>query len=429
MLRLVLAFLLSMLAAAAHGDELAERKAIFDEVHRTFLNEDFARLDKWADEWRVGPVRTDSGFWKLGHFYSTFTHPEYVYVESSDLGDFDRNEARIDRWRSANPASIAAPIVKAKTIAARAWHQRGYGYIGSVTEAGMRGFLEDMRRAHEVLMQARDGSMRDPAWYESLLFIYMATGQAEKFEHLAEEALALHPGYFPIYSAIMYHNLPQWGGNMNSIEQAARQISAAAARIGEADEAYTRAYLTISDEPNISERFFSNTASDWASLKKGFTKIVQRYPTPLNLNNFARFSCRGIDPESALALLDRIGPDIVPEAWAYPQQAEDCQQWASHPQPSVVGKPDRPEPIFVLVAFDKGPDGNIAPALESASHPTEEHAIAEAEGLVAAHAGVAVWRVMPKMAGDIGIEPETLFQQGDTLSFEEMYRQARAKKK
>ncbi len=428
MLRSLLAglALLCLMAAPAPAQALATNDEVYARTRAAFLADDYARLDAMAESGRAGSARTTDGNWQLAVFYGTFDFPAFVLGEEkeADLTTYDRLLARIDAWMAARPGSIAAAVVKARVLTGRGWHQRGGDYAANVPEAAMRAFSDDLMRAFAVLGASSEGGARDPAWHQALLSIYMAYGDRANFADAADRALGLHPGYHPLYGTIMRANLPQWRGSPEEMEAAARRIAAAARIVGEEDAAYARAYWSIARDNLIVEQFFKNTQADWKRMRAGFEAIEAAYPSDYNLNHFAWFACKGVDPQTALRLLDRIGTNIVPDVWDYEGHWQHCRNWASQPNPPLAGERPDQTPIYVVAAFDRAADGALAPAFEPAVHPSEEAAVAAARSLVAAHRGVTAWKIIPSIAGETVFAPEVLFTAGETLTADDMRRQA-----
>jgi hypothetical protein len=74
--------------------------------------------------------------------------------------------------------------------------------------------------------------------------------------------------------------------------------------------------------------------------------------------------------------------------------------------------------LIVVVAFDRGEDGELFPAFGPADQQSEDRAIRTAKGLADKHAGVIAWsREAHPDAGEYG-PPTTLFVAGDVPDME-----------
>lgn len=76
-------------------------------------------------------------------------------------------------------------------------------------------------------------------------------------------------------------------------------------------------------------------------------------------------------------------------------------------------KPAAPTKLIVLLAFNKGEDGDIIPAGEAREMRDESTAIRTAKALATQHVGVIAWsRTADLINGEFG-DPVVLFQHGD----------------
>ncbi|MEO5758127.1 MAG: hypothetical protein ABIQ51_14860 [Mesorhizobium sp.] len=74
--------------------------------------------------------------------------------------------------------------------------------------------------------------------------------------------------------------------------------------------------------------------------------------------------------------------------------------------------------LIVVVAFDRGEDGELFPAFGPVDQQTEERATRTARALAAKHAGVIAWsRDADPALGDYG-PPTILFQHGEVPDME-----------
>lgn len=74
--------------------------------------------------------------------------------------------------------------------------------------------------------------------------------------------------------------------------------------------------------------------------------------------------------------------------------------------------------LIVVVAFDRGDDGELFPAFGPADQQSEDRAIRTAKALAAKHAGVIAWsRDADPSLGEYG-PPRTLFVSGDVPDME-----------
>ena len=73
----------------------------------------------------------------------------------------------------------------------------------------------------------------------------------------------------------------------------------------------------------------------------------------------------------------------------------------------------KPVKLVVLMAFDRGENGELRPAFEAREMPSEQRAIRTAKDIAPQHAGVIAWvRDADLALGDYG-QSEVLYRSGD----------------
>ena len=100
-------------------------KQQFDKNVRTLLlREDFAALDKVADDVRSTKARFAGGSWKLTSFYAVLA--EMRASSFAGEADWKQHIAVFRRWVAARPKSITARIALAEAYHGHAWAARGH---------------------------------------------------------------------------------------------------------------------------------------------------------------------------------------------------------------------------------------------------------------------------------------------------------------
>lgn len=81
--------------------------------------------------------------------------------------------------------------------------------------------------------------------------------------------------------------------------------------------------------------------------------------------------------------------------------------------------PEQKKPkLIVVVAFDRGEDGELFPAFGPTDQQSEERAVRTAQALASKHVGVIAWsREADPALGDYG-PPKTLFFSGEVPDME-----------
>lgn len=309
---LILTLSVAVTWAPGYASELEERAAIARDVSALFEAEKFDELDRMAEEFRTQESRTSSGLWKLTLFYRG------LYVQHDGPRDeayYDRVARLFQRWAAQNPDSTVAHIGYAGKFITRAWFFRGNGWAHEVPEEAWKPFNEYLEKARLYLMEHKQATDSDPAWFEFMLAIARDQNwPLDRFLALVEEATAKHPNYYKIYFNAIDYLLPKWHGNKAMIEEFAK-LAVEKTRDREGVGMYARIYWYAS-QFQYGTSLFTKTEVVWDRMAAGIDDVLARYPDQWNINNFAHFACLARDREKAAALLARIEGDPIKPAWA-----------------------------------------------------------------------------------------------------------------
>lgn len=279
--------------------------------YENLQEEDFTALDSLMSKWNTPRERDIHGEWKLDSFRSVFLN------FSHDKRDWKGDLQRISRWRAFNPKSAGAAIAEAKYWAAYAWHIRGNAIVAQTDPVALRVFAERMRRAEQVLKEAKDFSADNPLWYEAYLDIAPATKRDDKFiEVLFNEAIRKHPYFQPLYLDMAKYWAPQSGENADW-KKVDEVIKLAASNTAGTDGNgnYAMLYAQLGELQKCECNLFDDSSISWPRMRDSFEDLVKRYPSVNNLNQFAAFACRAGDKRTFLNIRPRIIGHIVPSKW------------------------------------------------------------------------------------------------------------------
>lgn len=317
---------------AIAASEFAERNAITEATKRSFLSDNFEKLEKVSGVYRREKSRTPSGLWKLSIFYAAINEATGQCKKGRDPDvAFPPLEEKARKWVEAYPASPTAHIVRSLVLTDRAWAHRGCGYAETVSEEGWVGFRRYIAAARANLEEHKAIAAVDPEWYEEMLTIARAQQWAlNDFNGLFSEALAREPQYYQTYFMALEYLLPKWHGSAEEIEDFA-QDAVGRTKDLEGQGMYARLYWYAS-QTQFKNDIFRNSLAGWPQMKAGFEDIVRRYPDSWNLNNYARFACLARDKPKTVELLKRIDESsVVAEAWVPSLLKDECAAWASRP--------------------------------------------------------------------------------------------------
>jgi hypothetical protein len=299
-------------------------------VHALFEKDDFAALERMADELRASKARFPEGLWKLSIFYLGLKAGRYAKSDA----DWQRWFARLDAWEKAFPNSITLPPTRAHALVSYAWRARGSGFADTVTEEGGKLFGERLAQARAVLEKAATLPSLCPEWYDVMLTVALGQGwERTEYEDLFAAAVAAEPEYYDFYFGKAYYLLPRWYGEPGDWERFAEDAARSYAAKG-GMEIYARIAWAKS---GYYENLFRETRIEWPKMKQGFLDMEKRWPgSEWNLNNFCKFAAEAGDRETVAELLQRIGDKPMMNAWGTVGRFEKAKHLAD---PEQGGKP------------------------------------------------------------------------------------------
>ncbi len=323
--------------------ELDERGQITSSAQYAFLASDFDKLEQWSQHYREEKSRTKSGLWKLSVFYHglqglfNFTDPCISGTTPKEERLYAEMEAKILEWTRRHPRSPTPLIVRGLLFLAYAWAYRGGKYAHEVAEHAWAPFRENIAKASDYLEEHKAVAALDPHWYEAMLIVARAQSwDGEDFSELLHEALEREPFYYSIYFMAFENLLPKWGGSILQIDHLARRAVEHTQSV-EGWSLYARIYWYAS-ETQFGDLIFQDTQAAWPRMNQGFEDIIARHPDAWNLSNYAKFACLAQDKPKARELLERIGDEVITDAWHSEERFKQFRDWAlDKPQISLAG--------------------------------------------------------------------------------------------
>jgi hypothetical protein len=330
----------SSVQSPIHPDpEIGLRAAIAKGVQDAWANSDFAKLDSMADEYVRTRARTFSGKWRLAIFAEALSGqmqiawPDDWWLAERELGcrchipdparyqeaDLRWNvlQERLDLWVKGFPRSPHAQVARAQFLVNRAWFYRGTGYSDTVPDIAWPRISKYLEAARNALVETRSTSIASPDWFNIMFFIASAQAwQPSRVAVLVRDLFEFGQSYAPAYQSAAGMMLPKWGGSYEMIEAFAREaIKRTASEEGAA--IYARIYWQV----DFGATLFRDTRADWATMKRGFDEMIQKYPDPRNENGKAMFACMAGDAATFNSTIKQLGDRVRPDAWYVPVDA------------------------------------------------------------------------------------------------------------
>lgn len=315
---------LSLLGGAgkgAHAGEIDERKQITERFTRLFAAGDYAALDAWYDKALQQDTRTAGGHRLANRLVRSIAFGPGPGQSPADEPYWQAQQHQATRWLAARPQSILATIALSKVYAYQAWSLRD-------SDAGKS--LELNLQGQKLLLAQSERGRKDPNWWAVLLTQAHNTRMpAKEQRQLAQDAIAAFPQHPDIYTRIATTRVPQEGGSHKALADLAGQ-AVENTKPHEGQSLYALLYWSVQDQlaPN-GQAAFTHRQVDWPRIRAGFDDLVQRHPDPYNINTYARLACVAAKDKKATAeVLQRMGNNIVQQAWSSREEFMGCQAWA-----------------------------------------------------------------------------------------------------
>ena len=310
----------------------------FTESIRLMLwKEDFAGLDKVADDLRQTKQRWPGGAWKLSTLYDALQDLSGGGASSDD--QWQQHIARLQRWMKARPQSITSRVALANAYYEYAWEARGSGYANSVTDQGWQLFKERLQQAGQTLVDAAELPAKCPQWYFVMQKVTVASsGGKERARSVFEKAIEFEPDYLGYYRLLAWDLQTKWDGEPGDIGAFANESYR---RVGGKKGAVI--YFEIASSLCNYCGDFSADEFSWPKLKEGFAALQELYGlSPLRVNRFAYLAVTYQDKAAAAQAFERISdtPDL--SVWGTRARFDAHRAWAG----VESAKTDQAKPAF-----------------------------------------------------------------------------------
>jgi len=242
------------------------------------------------------------------------------------FGSFDIQQAlgRTADWRRERPESVYPDLMEAEIFELWAWAARGNGGANEVSPQAWLVFAHRAEMAAAALEAAAEGAAETALWYQLSLDVGLDQSKdRDALRAIANRGIAKFPNYRPIYRRMLRILMPRWIG---SYEQVNEFILDSSQQNGALDtEKYALLYWQYADLEGDDVNIFSDARANWRTMKDGFLKLTERYPSSdFVLNAFARFACITADARQYRQLKSRVENRKSSLVWAGKTSFNSC---------------------------------------------------------------------------------------------------------
>ncbi|PYT56589.1 MAG: hypothetical protein DMG35_21815 [Acidobacteria bacterium] len=287
------------------------------------VQEDFAQLEKTAQQNRTERSRLLGGIWKTFAFYEGFGKPSQGQ-ESAAF--YDQQIARAKKWMAAYPDSTTARLALAHLYLNYAGFTRGTGLADTVSESQWSQFNTRSAQAKAILLEASTLKEKDPAWYYGMQLIALDEGWSKaRARELFDQAAAFEPDYYHYYRQYSNYLLPQWYGESGDVLAFAEEVSK---RVPDPQGSMLYFYIIGTITCYCREDMEELSHISYSKAKQGYESVSRLYGTSnLNANRFAFLAVTYNDRESARDAFDAINEPNL-EIWYTQGVFDTYRNWA-----------------------------------------------------------------------------------------------------
>jgi hypothetical protein len=291
------------------------------------MQEDFAQLEKMAQQNRSEKGRVTGGFWKTNEFYNEVGYQ--LRSVNSKGTDYEGQIGRINRWIAAYPQSATARIALADLYISYAYFARGSGFSDSVGESQWKVYSARVSQAREILLEAAQLKQRDPGWYASMQLVALYEGwDKAQARDLFDQAVSFEPTFYHYYRYYAQYLEPKWFGTPGEVQRFAEESTA---HLSDPDSSILYFQIVgplgcycrqaMEDLPHI----------NYPKTRMGYENLTRLYGTDdLLANRFAFIASTFKDQSAAHEAFAAItAPDL--SIWYTQEIFDNAHTWADAP--------------------------------------------------------------------------------------------------
>lgn len=293
-------------------------------VQKLVGQEDFAQLEKIAQDDRSERSRLAGGVWKNFAFYYGAGNP-VLDGKATDV-KYQQRRATLKKWRAAYPESVKPRLAEAYLDLHYADTSRGGEFADKVSQKQWEGYESGTQQAKAILLEASKLKEKDPAWYYAMLQVGHNEGwDKEHYRELFDQAITFEPGYYHYYRAYANYILPQWYGEPGDLLAFAEATSE---RTAEPSGSMAYFWIVSSFACYCQQAVQELPKASYEKLKQGHSNIVRLFgESNLNANRFAFMAATFRDQASARDAFAGIRT-MEPEVWQDERVFVDARNWA-----------------------------------------------------------------------------------------------------
>jgi hypothetical protein len=294
-------------------------------ISKILEQEDFAQLEKIAQQNRTEKGRLIGGMWKIVGFYDATGMP--VFVGEPTDADYAAQIAREKKWIAKYPESVTARLSLADLYLSYASQARGTGFADSVSDTQWDLFHARTAEAKGILLEASALKERDPFWYHAMQLVALNEGWDKAHaRELLDQGVAFEPTYYHFYREYARYLMPQWYGQPGDVEAFAAEVSN---QVPEPNGSILYFQIVSSLACYCEEAVHQLPQTSYSVLRQGYENLTRLYGTSnRTANRFAFMAVTFRDRASAREAFNAI-TTMEADVWFTEQMFDGSRDWAN----------------------------------------------------------------------------------------------------
>lgn len=294
-------------------------------ISKLAAQEDFAQLEKIAQQDRTEKGRLLGAVWKLYAFYEGAATP--VTGKKLTNADYGLQISKMKKWVAAYPESTTAHLALANGYLTFGSFARGTDYADKVSDSQWGDYKSSTAQAKAILLEAGGLKEKDPAWYYGMLMVAHNEGWDKvHFRELFDQAIAFEPNYYHYYRAYANYIMPEWYGEPGELQDFAEEVSE---KLPEPNASMTYFQIMSSFACYCEEAMKELPKIDYPKFRKGYASVTRLFgASNLTANRMAFMATMFKDQEAAHEAFADIRM-MDSEIWYTQQIFEASSAWAN----------------------------------------------------------------------------------------------------
>ena len=278
-------------------------------------------LEEYLTPLRDNQQKGPSGVWTLTPYY--FSYRDTIAGNYRSLEALKFMDDALAKWEAKGGKAPGPYILKGYALRDRVLDVERLG--GLETAEGREALQGRMGQLTEYLAKVKPIAAKDPAWYMLQINAMGFSCNMPEVWKAIEEGSQAFPTFYQSYYETLLAGLRCGEDGEHLIDRLVK-LGVERTKATEGQSFYARMFWVASGY--WTKNVLTSDIIDWTRMKAGMLDVLQRYPDPWNVNNFALLACQGRQAAIARELLPKALEAPVVKVWKTSERFKACRDWA-----------------------------------------------------------------------------------------------------